>query len=382
MTRWATAAFVALVVLAVAALLVTWFGHYAGRAELALRIGVLLGLATLGAFLPVSGALEELRYPTDNLALEIDTNYAKDDRYFALTLEGAMALAAGEEPRACGTYEIPGLGPFATVPGPVEIRKPPTTILDVQGPCVVDANVDVPEPIVASSDVSVGQRATVAAVKTHAAINLATGVQVRRWLDSESSIDVEPHCDLGARTTALKNIWLGPDVRFRVLAAPVIVAGNGIRRPPTPPPQEKQPISIFVNHDSRLRNDRALLVQTSFTLPEALSVAGDLIARGDVRLGAGSTLGGSIHADGSVRLAANAIVTRSVYAEGDVHLETGAAILEHLVTRGSARLDAGASVGTEGRITTVLADNDVSLGPAATVYGRVVAGRSGVTTES
>lgn len=349
MRRWAAAASIALLLLAVAAAAVTVFGHLAGGAEMVLRLAVLCGVALLGAFLPLSGALEELRYPRDSAALEIDTSYAKDDRFFALALQ--RAIEAGDAP--------PGL------------RMDPGTI---------DRGADVGEPVVASGDLSIGSAARVDAVKAAGTIRLGAATVVRRWIDSERSIHVAAGCDLGARATALESIQLGANVRFRLVSAPRILTRGAKSRAHAAGPDDAEQISSFASGRHRIRGDGALVVDAAFELPERARARGDLIVRGDVRLRAGAMVIGSIHSDGTISLERDAVVTRSVYAEGGVEVADGGAVGEHVVSRASVRLGRNVSVGAPDRMTTVLADDDVSIGPGVTVYGRVVAGQSGLTT--
>jgi len=348
------------------------------------RVLILVVLAAIGAALPLSAAIRVLRHPRDAQPLDIDSNYSKEDRFFATSFDSRVSAALGPAPRQPGPYAVVFRDPevIDTVTGSLTIEKghEPESIVDVHDDLIMLEGSQLAKEAIVGRDAVIGQGSSIRALKSGRNIDLHTRARVGRWIDAGGTIHSFPFSDLGIRATALTSIVLASDVVFRLLAAPVISVGepNAEALPPLP---ETTPIERHVgDHHHRIRADGALLVQEPFEIPAGTVCRGDLIVRGDVKIGDGAVIEGSIHSDRDVVVGARARVTGSVIAERHVVMEERAIVEQHVVAHGRATLRSGARVGNMGTTMTLLADEHVELAWHATIYGRIVTYGEGTST--
>lgn len=340
------------------------------------RVLLLFALAAIGAALPLSSAIRELRHPRDAAPLNIDSTYSQEDRFFATSFETRVSDAAGRAPREPGPYAVVFRDPevIDTIAGSLRIEpgRVPESIVDVHDDLILSSGVRLSKEAIVGRHTILEDGSGVRALKSGGDIDVRQGVSVERWIDAGGTIHASPSSDLGTRTTALTSIVLDENVSFRFLAAPVISAGKPSDEALPPLPQTTPVVDYAGNHRHRVRADGALIVEEPFVLPALAMSRGDLVVRGDVKIGEGAILAGSIHSDRDVFLGPGSRVTGSVVAERHVSIDRRAVVEQHVVARGRATLHAGARVGRPGSTTTLLADEFVELAPQATVYGRII----------
>jgi predicted acyltransferase (DUF342 family) len=354
---------------------------------IALRIAAIAIFALAGAVLPLSAAIREARKPRDREPLDVDRRYRKDDRFFAKAFDDLLTGALGPPPRPAGVHaaHLHQDESVEVVAGSITLLRDDVQkrIYDIGGDLQIQGGSTVPKEILVGGSAEIGDGVRLRALKAHGRITLGRSVDVERWIDADWRLTAARESHLGVRATSLEEIVLGPTVKFGLLSAPRIVVEDGDRRyvassrPATTPTQSV--IDFAERGRFRLRADGALLVDDDFVMPEGSVATGDVIARGDVHIGKGSLLRGSIHSDARVTIGDGADIEGSVYGERELRVGIGAVISDHAITAGPATVSASARIGTPGRVTTLLADGSIELGPGATVCGRVVAGQGGIT---
>lgn len=357
----------------------TLFGLIAVAEAVAIRperVLLLLTLAAIGAALPLSSAIRELRHPRDAEPLNIDSNYSQEDRFFAVSFEKRVSDAVGPAPREPGPYAVVFRDPevIDTITGNLRIEQSgvPESIVDVHGDLIVSRGARLSKEAIVGGNAILEEGSGVRALQSGGNIDVRRGASVDRWIDAAGTIHAFPFSDLGTRTTALTSIMLDESVSFRFLAAPVISAGKPNDDAFPPLPDTTPVVDHAGNHRHRVRADGALIVEEPFVLPRDAFCHGDLVVRGDVQIGEGAILAGSIHSDHDVLLGPGSRVTGSIVAERNVSIERRGVVEQHVVARGRATLGPGAQVGRPGSTTTLLADESVELAPHATVYGRII----------
>lgn len=357
----------------------TLFGLIAVAEAVAIRperVLLLVVLAAIGAALPLSSAIRELRHPRDAEPLNIDSNYSQEDRFFATSFEKRVSDAVGAAPRQPGPYAVVFRDPevIDTVGGSLRIEPGlvPESIIDVHEDLIVSSGVRLSKEAIAGGHAILEDGSGVRALKSGGNIDVGRGASIDRWIDAAGTIHAFAFSDLGARATALTSIVLDENVSFRFLAAPVISAA-GPADDLLPALPETTPVADHVgNHRHRIRADGAVIVEEAFALPARAICRGDLVVRGDVNIGEGAIVAGSIHGGRDVCIGRASRVTGSVVAERHVSLEPRAVVEQHVVARGGATIGAAARVGRPGSTTTLLGDESVELAPQATIYGRII----------
>ena len=357
----------------------TLFGLIAVAEAIAIRperVLLLLALAAIGAALPLSSAIRELRHPRDAEPLNIDSNYSQEDRFFAVSFEKRVSDAIGPAPREPGPYAVVFRDPevIDTIAGNLRIEqgRVPESIVDVHDDLIVSPGVRLSKEAIVGGNAILEEGSGVRALKSGGNIDVGRGASVDRWIDAASTIHALALSDLGTRATALISIMLDENASFRFLAAPVISASQPSDDALPPLPDTTPLVDHVGSHRHRVRADGALIVEEPFALPAKAMCHGDLIVRGDVKIGEEAVVAGSIHSDRDVFIGRGSRVTGSIVAERHVSIEPSGVVEQHVVARGRATLGCGARVGRPGSTTTLLADESVELAPNATVYGRII----------
>jgi hypothetical protein len=227
---------------------------------------------------------------------------------------------------------------------------------------IARADVDYPRQITAKDqyvlgDATGGERLHARTVLVEGSATLGPRVRIRRWIDAEQSLTVGAHSSLGLSASAGGLVTLGADVRFtRVFGTPVWTAANRGTVPVAPATREALAVERDAVHE------------------------GDLIARGDLRVGAGARVHGSLKSHGRLVIEAGALVDGSVIARGDVHIGSDAHVTGHVFSESSIVLGEGAVVAIDGARKSIYSARHITLGPAVTVWGWVFAEHGGRTT--
>ncbi|MGD1066240.1 MAG: polymer-forming cytoskeletal protein [Vulcanimicrobiaceae bacterium] len=320
-------------------------------------------VVTLAAFAVVffapliMGPLELLRR-RDAEALPLTPRYVREPRFFARSFRekiGPLASASAGPPERRKLWRSDDV--VRVVDELHYLSR--AHDLDV---VVVRADVDYPSEITAkdqyvTGDATGGDRLHARTVLVEGSATLGPRLRIRRWIDAEQSLTVGAHSSLGLSASAGGLVTLGADVRFtRVFGTPVWTAANHGTVPVAPATRDALTVERDAVHE------------------------GDIIARGDLRIGAGAKVHGSLKCHRRLVIEAGALVDGSVIARGDVHVGTDAHITGHVFSESSIVLAAGAVIAMEGARKSVYSARRITLGPEVTVWGWVFAEHRGSTT--
>lgn len=186
---------------------------------------------------------------------------------------------------------------------------------------------------------------------------LGNGVSVVRWVDSGQTLAVYNDCDLGVSATAGERLSVGVDCTFKRLYAPEICIGQFPNREYAP----------WAEIDHKIFQ---LPVQEEHTV----------ISREDVKVLENHILQGDIRSYGSVVLYDKAVVCGNIFAEKNVHIGKNAVVLGNIFCQGSIHIEEKAMVGRKGKISSVVARENITIEPDCVVYGLISCEDSGRTT--
>lgn len=339
--------------------------------------------AAAGFVLPFAAGWRELRHPRDAKPLDIDLQFARDDRYFARSFQRRLAVAMAAQ---AGTEPVEGLrrpDRVLTMLGDFRVNwvGAPDAVVRVGGNLSAQADAVIPKEILVGGSVTLSERVRLRALKADGNVLLGAGTRVARWIDAGGAIEAGAGCDLGARATSASAIRLRSGCAFRLLAAPEITVVSAGEVPAAAALRAVKPVpvaAVVASVPHRVRADGVPLVDGDLNLPGDTQAVGDLVATGSVCIGSGAILHGSLHADGDVVLEPGAVVDGSVIARRVLRLSAGARVGAHAVAGQQAVLEPGAVVGTPGRTTSLLARSRIELSSRCVVYGRVVTSGEGV----
>lgn len=267
-----------------------------------------------------------------------------------------------------------------SISGALTLHSPTDNILDVDGDLHVAAGLTLSKEVRISGTARVGEDVRLRALKADGDIFIARRVTVERWIDAGRRLVIADEASSGERATAVEEIVVGRGVRFHVLGAPRIRVGDRERKDILPrSAAEGRPAADFAGaRRPRIRSDGALIVDGDFFLPDEAVALGDVVARGEVRIGRNALIIGSLHSDKTLTLDPESTVSGSVFAEERMIISPGAVVTEHALTRGEGRILEDVRIGTIGRVTTLMARRGLEISAGALVHGRIVAIGGGV----
>lgn len=184
------------------------------------------------------------------------------------------------------------------------------------------------------------------------------------------------------RLSALESVALGTDCRFQRVKAPVIDTGPGRDWPGIPAPirNDAQPRDAdaapepdmlqWQQHSARWTCDGDTM------LPPGCVVDGDLIVRGNLRLGAGCVIHGSIKAYGDVEIGPGSQVLGSCFSRGRIGVRHNTRILGQLSSIAAISFEDGCMVGRPGRPASTIAP-DISIKGTCRFHGSLWARDNG-----
>jgi len=329
---------------------------------------IIYAIYALAVVLPLLPGLLELRNASDDDPLKIDASYARDPRFLGKSMRNKVIPIMKE---TAGEDRVPFLNrkhEFAHVVDGLESGDR-STIDDIvlsRGPFSVGDR-SVLLDVYAQGPVSVGAASRLRTLAADRGAVFGPGTQVVRWIDVEGDCAIGGGSELGQSVTASGRLILGPDVRFnRLFGRPIAVESSQraeIRALSTGP--------ILSTHASDRRRVKAMSVAQGETIEY------DIVATGDVEVGAEATVTGSIKAGGTVTIKERAAVLGNVVARGSVIIERDGTIYGHIFGNRDVTLHAGALMGDRHAPKTLHASGIVRLIEGATIFGWLIAERGG-----
>lgn len=295
---------------------------------------------------------------TKGSVLHIDQNRDRDPRYFGISFSEMIQkkLPEAKNHKIFLSKEEEFLTVDVLKNDDEEIDK--LVICTEEEFCVLFSAKTFRKEIYCSNNAVLGtEGTTVRAVYANNKMILGNGVRVVRWVDAGQTLSVYNDCDLGVSATAGERLSVGVDCTFKRLYAPEICIGQF-------PDRE---YAYFAEIDQKI-----------FHLPVQEEHA--IISREDVKVLEDDILQGDIRSYGNVVVYDKAVVCGNIFAEKNVHIGKNAVVLGNVFCQGSIHMEEKSMVGRKGKISSVVARENITIEPDCVVYGFISCEDIGRTT--
>ena len=311
--------------------------------------------------LPLLPALGELRRKWDAEPLDVIQKHAGEVRYFAHGFRsyleplqqplrrcveggsmGSGRLKNGED------YLLLGYDTGASLR---EVAKLKDSICRL----VIAAGTDVTLPsglnflkeVYAAGSLVGGEGNTYRAILAEQAIHLEPNSRTMRWAHAGGYFRADRGCTLYGRVSSDREIVLQSGCTFQRLHAPRIVMGCACemrRESTTPPVSARRPAELLLPRR---------LVDGDLEIRAGAAVEENIIARGDLRIGPGSTVHGSVKGNQSVVVEEGARIEGSLVSSGALRIGLRCQIGGPVLAERQIEIGAGSVCGTADAPTTV-----------------------------
>lgn len=244
----------------------------------------------------------------------------------------------------------------------------------VEGDFRVDEDQVLETPVSVTGSFEAGAGSTVCAVHAGDELRLGERVQATGWLHAGRAAQVGTDACVTGSLSAADTLDVAVGGRFERLAArslrfgrhAVAVAEEAafLVQEPTPVPEDVR----WIAWSKAIYDDFEVLSRTWMN--------GDLIVRGNLRVGVGAVIDGTVKVHGSTEVADTVRITGGLFCDGDVRLGKGCSV-DGVVTSGSEmQIDSDTVIGHEDRRVTVTAAR-LTVADGVRIHGVVVATESG-----
>lgn len=233
-------------------------------------------------------------------------------------------------------------------------------VLAMNAPLNVPAGCKFSKEIYSAHDVQIGANTQIRALAGLNDITLACGVELLRWVDAESELDIGRYCHLGINASAGRRLRIGTSCSFQRLYAPEIVIGKNIGvtvGSPVGTMPKKQEVSAKLIHIDRVSSNE--------------TIAGSIIADSNLVLDENCVIHGSIHAGKRLHIRRGAYISGNVISDGDILIEENVSIEGDVFAQGCILVGYQCRIGSEGRIKSIVARKHVSLTEESIIFGYV-----------
>lgn len=336
---------------------------------------------------PFVPGIRVLRNKIDAAPLSVNMDYCKDPRYFSLSFKRILSDQL-KDCRITGFYKLQ-LSKQETVQIADDFAAEEARNAVIGHICCVknhfaSGNGSVFEKeIYVRGAANIGEKTSLRALACDGDVHVQRGVNIIRWLDAEGDITIEEECRLGISATCGKTLSLARNCSFkRLYGLPVVTAGSPVpaggergqadgqaaerevaaalqRRvrawscedSPSPEGAIERDISRIPPHS---RKDCSIITAHSLTIGDDSLIRGHVKTYGNLSIGTGVT------------------VTGHLFAEGDIHIGRDSRIAGIVFAHGSIICEDGVSVGSPGRIRSVIGQKGIVLRDRTTIYGYIM----------
>ncbi len=327
-----------------------------------LAVACLIFFAGVLLTLPVIPALIELLRPSDAEPLSVIQQHAGEIRYFADSFRAyihhlAPDLEACRASGAKATGLMPDGAEYLVFGRGEEALTLPLKQQDEFCPLVIASSTDLllPSETTFSRDIYSrgnfigGSRNHYRAILSDKDVHLAEASTVTRWTHAVGEFTADSACQLNGRISSDVAIHLHSDCRFLRLNAPRIEIGSAVETDPQARPvsSTEKPIGPGISH--------RLLLDGDFDIAPGQVFEGDLVVRGNLRIGTGARVYGSVKCGKELILESGASITGSLISAGKMHVGPDCSIHGPVIAEHAMRIDHGSRCGAAEQPTTVSA---------------------------
>lgn len=326
---------------------------------MSLEILGFLFLLVLLSILPFLGSIIELRRPRDDQPLLIQSNFLEEPRRAGLEFRKKLDLSLTEtklEHLRCGIRDSLG-----------ELHLPAKThrsdLLVWFGNVKIGQESQIAEAYV-RGDAQLERNVRLKAMACDGEVTLAPGCRIEDWLDAEGNIWVGKYCNLGLSASSSRVLYLNPGCSFKRLWGLPISTAAFVSNNDEFGPDQRRMITI---QDAVVWGNRWLSLPQNFVLER------DVVAYGDVHIGAGSIIQGSVKAHGAIYIGKGAKVAGNLIAREDIHIAQGSHIDGNVFSEGDIFTAACVKIGQPMRFRSVYSARRIILSSEVQIFGWVIA---------
>lgn len=219
---------------------------------------------------------------------------------------------------------------------------------------------------------------TVSAVHAGDDVRLGEGVRAHGWLHAGRDATLAAGVDLIGSLSAGRDVDVAIGARFERLSARTVRFGREARpvaeeaaflvQEPTPVPENVR----WIAWSKAIYDDFEVLTRTW--------MHGDLIVRGDLKVGEGAVIDGTVKVHGSIEVADDVRITGGLFCDGDVDLGRACRIDGVCTAGGSMHIGSDTVIGHPDRRITVTATR-LSVADGVRIHGVIVATEDGTVLE-
>jgi len=343
-----------------------------------LSVAVLLLVTGVLFTVPLLPAIRELQRKSDALPLDVIQQHAGEIRYFAdrfrtylEPLEPILREASVTGQQASGVmsdgteYLVLGSGTEAqALPLGEEDKLCPVLVASVSD-LTVSANSTFSRDIYSRGHFVGESNNQYRALLSERGLHLGKGSSVMRWVHAGDELQVENACKLFGRASSDTGIRLSPDCSFVRLNAPRIQFGNAAEMSRSLP----QPAALLATSKRQLYDE-------DFEIKSGETFEGDLVVRGNLRIGSGAQVFGSVKSGKDLIVESQAMIDGSLISAKKLQIGPQCTVRGPIISERSLVIDGGAQCGAADAPTTVSATR-ISIAPGVMVFGTVWAREQG-----
>lgn len=240
----------------------------------------------------------------------------------------------------------------------------------------------IPADIYASEGLRVEEGAAVRAAFVDGDVTIASRATVFRWLHSSRRVFLQKAATSYGRLSSLESIYLEPGSRFERVHAPHIFTLSSLRTGRSegdlrhggsealfPAKSDSFDRDVFVRR-------RRVRVHGDFVLPAGDVTSANVIAAGEVRLGAGARFDGSIKSYKDMVVDEGVSVRGSIVCGATLHLRANCFVTGPVMAEREIRISRGARIGAADSPTTI-SSPEVHIATGCQIHGTIWARISG-----
>jgi cytoskeletal protein CcmA (bactofilin family) len=324
-------------------------------------VATLLFLTGALFLLPLLPALWELRSKSDASALSVIQQHAGEIRYFAdsfrvyvKALEPTLRACSHSGRNATGVmpdgtnYLVLGSGNQGlTLPLQQQDQTYPVLIASATD-LSLSSHSTFSKDVYSRGRFVGGENNHYRALLAEQEAYLGKGSSVTRWVHAGGELRVDSGCRLSARGSSDSRIRLAADCSFLRLNAPCIELGQEATASAddTIPPTSEIPTAM---------NRSRVLQDGDFEIRSGATFCGDLVVRGELRIGSGARVYGSVKSQKDMVLESGVRVEGSLISAGALLIGPDCRIHGPVIAEREMRIQAGTQCGDSRKPTTVSA---------------------------
>lgn len=319
--------------------------------------------------IPFMPAIMELLRPKDASSLFIKMNYSKDPRYFGRSFREIIKNLIPAD-TSFGIREV-----TLSKNEKVEIAhskrilagEKVNHILYITGDLVSEDKVRFNKEVYVKGDAAIGSKNTLSAIACDGSLSISNEVSVVRWADAEGKVEVYDNCNLGISISSGDELRLSKGCKFKRLYGMPITTYNI---------DNNQPVLCHGRKD--ISDDTWILNKDHMIIPPFTRIEKDIIVKGNLRVRKGCILMGSVKTHGELIVEEDVKVSGNLFSERDIEIGEGATISGDVFSQGSITIKRGVSIGSIGKIKSVIGKKGIILGQGVMIYGYAMTEGSGV----